>query len=176
MVVTRYFSIIIFLLILSGCGEVGKKLGQKSSSPSDGESLVKSSTFTPGSYFKVMKEVGDDKDTRVYEFQYISNNRFIWTVTNFAGGNMSAPYFHKKTGTYTESNGVINHNVLTDTCNNLTPEVVSIFGDRAAKVTVNLRGSSHQLHSYANYFLPPDISYAIPDAVEDIGCSRFKDL
>lgn len=171
---TSYFPFILLLLILSGCGEVGKKLGQKANTTPEGDNLVKSTTFTPGSYFKVMKEVGDNKDTRVYEFQYISNSRFIWTVTNFSGGSMTAPYFHKKTGTYTESNGVITHKVLTDTCNDLTPDIVSIFGDRAGKVTVSLRGSSHVLFSYANFFLPPDISYAIPDAVEDVGCSRFE--
>lgn len=134
-----------------------------------------SSTFTPGSYFKVIKEVGPNKDTRVFEFQYLSDKRFILTQTSFLGGDLTKAFFHKKTGTYTESMGSIAYNSAYDTCGNLKPQSTYFSGNRQNVVSVNWNGNNRTFYSYYLWTLPSDISSHIVDAVEDIGCKAFQD-
>ncbi len=162
------------------CGKVKDSLNNMVKNPLSPPSGVipgagNRNSFTPGSYFKVVKEVGNSKDTRVYEFQYLSSGKFIYTQTSFPGGNLSTSTFHKKTGTYKEISGTISHQATYDTCKDLSPNVAGISGDRNNVITVYWRGNALKLNSYSNWSLPADISAKIPDSTEDIGCLVFKD-
>ena len=131
--------------------------------------------YTPGSYFKVLKEVGSAKDTRVLEFQFLSDKRFILTQTSFSGGDLTKVFFHKKTGTYSESSGTISYAITSDTCGNLKFQTTYFSGDRNNVVSVMWNGNSSRFYSYSTWTLPSDISSHIVDAVEDFGCKVFQD-
>ena len=131
--------------------------------------------FTPGSYFKIIKEVGSAKDTRVLEFQYLSSGKFIFTQTNFRGGDVLQSSFHKKSGTFREATGTITHMVTYDSCNDLKPVTTYVTGDRSNMINANLNGNSLSFYSYLIWGLPADISRHITEAVEDVGCNIFKD-
>lgn len=174
------FGFCLILFMLAGCGKVKDSINNMTNNPLSPASGVlpvagNSTSFTPGSYFKVVKEVGSSKDTRVYEFQYLSSGKFIYTQTSFPGGNLSTSTFHKKTGTYKEQSGVISHLTSYDTCNDLSPNVAAISGDRNNVITVFWKGNTLKLNSYSNWSLPADISATIPDSTEDLGCQVFKD-
>lgn len=168
------------LLMFIGCGKLKESLNNMAKNPLSPASgvqpgAVNSASFTPGSYFKVVKEVGSAKDTRVHEFQYLSSGKFIYTQTSFPGGNLSTSTFHKKTGTFKEISGTISHVTTYDSCNVRTPHVIAISGDRNNVVTVYWGGNTLKLTSYASWSLPADISAKIPDSTEDVGCVVFKD-
>lgn len=175
----KTFGFCFLLLILVSCGKVKDSLENMTNnlSPASGvlPGTVNSTSFTPGSYFKVLKDVGNSKDTRVHEFQYLSSGKFIYTQTSFSAGNLSSSTFHKRTGTFKEISGIISHITTHDTCKNLSPQVITISGDRNSVVTVFLNGNTLKLNSYSNFTLPADISAKIPDSIEDIGCVTFKD-
>lgn len=172
------FLLILSALTLVGCGEMKKGMESvKEMNPlippmSPSQQPV---PFTPASYFKVVSDVGNAKDTRVYEFQYLSSKKFIVTQTHFPGGNLSTSYYHKRTGTYIEQMGQIVHTPTYDSCNNLAPETIFMSGKKTDVVTINYRGNVLNLYSYGTWSLPTDIANHIPDAVEDIGCVKFKD-
>ncbi len=168
-----------FLVIACGGNPGGmNKLGESlngSPSPIIQPGTSVSTIFTPGSYFKVMKEVGSNKDTRVYEFQFLSDKRFILTQTSFMGGDLTKVFSHKKTGTYTESKGFINYASTYDTCGDLKGQSTYLSGDRNNVITVVWNGSTSRFYSYYFWTLPSDISSHIVDAVEDVGCTVFQD-
>jgi hypothetical protein len=161
------------------CGEMEKAAkGLSSQSPASPAIGVPASqtAFTPGSYFKVTKDVGDNDDTRVYEIQYLSSGRFIMTYFSFPGGKLAPPYFHRKTGLFKEEGVTISHVPDSDTCGKLTAfNIVKLQGTKDNSITVYVDGVQVFLHSYLNYFLPPEFSPYIPDAIEDVGCVKFKD-
>ncbi len=168
-----------FLIVACGGNPGGmKKLGESlsgSPSPITQPGPTVSLTFTPGSYFKVMKDYGSNKDIRVFEFQFLSDQRFILTQTSFLGGDLTKVYFHKKTGTYAESLGRISYATSFDTCGDLKNQSTYFSGDRNNFVTIVWNGNSSRLYSYYLWTLPSDISSHIVDAVEDIGCKAFQD-
>lgn len=166
------------ILILQSCGKLAEMkksasdfsgLGTPDSGP-----LTGPESFTPGSYFLQLKDVGSSKDVRIYEFQYLSDKTFIMTVTNFSGGTLASGLYHKKTGTYSDVGGIITHTVLTDSCNDLSPVVVSVAGDKKTSVTAVVGGTTMTLFSYATYFLPSAVTAQLPLATEDIGCLKFR--
>lgn len=179
-----YFLGLMALMIISGCGQVSDVksitslatngaagLGDQSSS----SAAVTGGAYTPGSYFKVLKDVGTNNDTRVYEFQYLNDGTFTMKQTSFPGGNLSSGYFHLKTGKYTEDkSGNITHSPITyDTCNDLSSSVASATGNPKDVISVTWKGSTLSLYSYLTYMLPNDINSQMGVAVEDIGCSKF---
>ncbi len=174
----KIISVIALIFIFQSCG----KLADIKKSASDPSGLgstnnvtpTTSSSFTPGSYFLELKDVGSSSDMGIYEFQFLSNKTFIMTVTNFAGGTISDGFYHKKTGTYTEASGVINLVVQSDSCNDLSPMRVVVTGDKKTMVTAVVNGKTMKLYSYATYFLPSNISSQLPLALEDIGCKKFQ--
>ncbi|MFL5784859.1 MAG: hypothetical protein ACJ76H_09640 [Bacteriovoracaceae bacterium] len=165
----------------AGCGKMEKAIQGLSSFTPSAPALTPAVTgaplmIAPGSFFKVTTDVGDKKDTRVYEIQYLSSGKFIVTVTSFPGGNLSSSYFHKKTGTYKEESYSVAHYPESDTCGNVAPfSVVKMGGNKAETITLLINSMNVLFYSYLNYALPADVSSHIPDAVEDVGCVKFKD-
>ena len=177
-------SLMLAIFVITGCGNQGgsslKGIGSQSDSnpvstvpvnPIPGTTYI---PFSPGSYFKVIKEVGSNKDTRVIEFQYLSSGKFILTQTSFMGGNLTRGYFHKKIGTYSEKLGSFTHDISYDSCNDLSRILTFASGNRNTAININWKGSLITFYSYATRTLPSDISSNIIDAVEDVGCKVFK--
>lgn len=175
----KHLLLIVIAATVTGCGDVKKGLDKMTDQnpmvPNSSPVITPSQTFTPGSYFKVMTDVGNGKDTRVFEFQYLSSGKFIITQTSFPGGNLASSSFHKKSGTFIEQAGQIFHTTTYDTCNDLSFQQLYISGDKKNSVNINWRGLALNLYSYGTWSLPPDIANQIPDAVEDVGCVKFKD-
>lgn len=182
----KTLSFLILAMALYGCGKMKNPIDSVALDPQQLPYVgaipttfpILTSTnpsFTPGSYFKIIKEVGNAKDTRVLEFQYLSSGKFIFTQTNFPGGNLSTSSFHKKTGTFKEEMGKITHYVTYDTCGDLKPVTTYVSGSRLNMITANLNGNSLSFYSYLTWSLPADISARITESVEDLGCTSFKD-
>lgn len=181
------FALFLFMMgFLAGCGSEKEALKSpfenlnRSLSPvplgplGNTSTIIQPKPYSPGSYFMVMKEVGDSNDTRVVELQYLSDKRFIVTETSFMKGDLSSAYFHKRTGTYTESGGYISLTTTYDSCASLTRESLIFSGDRNSVVSVNWRGNNLKFYSYLSWALPSDIASRITEAVEDVGCTVFK--
>lgn len=178
------FFLLAALLAITGCGNPG--VGTKDSSLSPGipatgtptpftpNPFGASAPYSPGSYFKVIKEVGNAKDTRVIEFQYLSSGKFIVTQTSFMAGDLTKAYYQKKVGTYTEQLGNFTHLPNYDSCNDLARVSTYVSGHRSTSVNINWKGNSSVFYSYATNTLPSDISFNIIDAIEDVGCKIFQ--
>lgn len=130
--------------------------------------------FSPGSFFKVLKEVDTAKDTRVIEIQLLSSGQFVMTHTSFPGGNLAQGYVQKKSGTYSEASSKIVLTVTYDSCGMKGTTSVDFSGDKKDIVYINYGGNNLKFYSYLKYVLPSDIAGSMTEVIEDLGCKKFK--
>lgn len=175
------FHLLVVILLAASCGVVKdtKKVvsavtDDKKSNASSLPPLASNGPYTPGSYFKLLKEVDSGKDTRFYEFKYKTDKTFLIMQRSFTGGDLSANYYHKTTGTYTEVGGVITHTILTDTCNDMNSFAASVTGSADDIIRVVAKGATTDFYSAITWSVPQNISAALVTEYEDTGCTRFK--
>lgn len=173
--------IFLALILISSCGVIKdtKKVvdvvsDKKTNAATSAPPLPSKGPYTPGSYFKLLKEVDSGKDTRFYEFKYKTDGTFLIMQRSFAGGNLSENYYHKTTGTFTEASGIITHTILTDTCNDMNSFVASVTGSSDDIIRVVAKGATTDFYSTISWKVPQNISQALANEFEDTGCSRFK--
>jgi hypothetical protein len=166
---------------ITSCGQINdvKKIADIASSGSQSNQapapLTNYGPYTPGAYFKILKDVGSTNDIRLYEFSYKYDGTFESTQKSFAGGNMAEGYFHKTTGTFKEdSSGMITHTIQTDTCNDLTMSTASVSGDARDVVRVISKGTTIELYSALSWTIPKSFTDSIGTMTEDIGCKKFN--
>ncbi len=176
--------LILSLILISACGkleEFKKSVGTLSPFDSSfnnisqpgSSALSSSSTFTPASYFAVVTNSGTNKDTLVYEFQYLSGQKFLIRKTVFLQGKAENGYFHKKTGTFTESSGVVKHVVEYDSCSDLGPMEFKLAGDKQGAIKLTYNSITYPLYSQSGYAFSSTVAQAMAGIVEDVGCKIF---
>lgn len=167
-------------LLLEGCGKLEETKKKFESGlqlpilPVGSGTTTPASTYSPGSFFKVLKEVDTAKDTRVIELQLLSSGQFHMTHTSFPGGNLTQGYVQKKSGSYQESNGRIDLTVTYDSCGLKGSTRVSLTGDKKDIVYINYGGNNLKFYSHLKYVLPSEIAGSITGVIEDVGCKKFK--
>jgi hypothetical protein len=130
--------------------------------------------YTPGSYFLILRDYGQKKDIRIFDFQYLADKTFLLKQINFSGGNLSDGSYQKKTGTISEDNqGTISHSVNYDSCNNNSSTTITLSGNPKDKVNASYNGLRFSLFSYSKWMLPTEISSKLDNLPEDIGCKKF---
>ena len=177
---TKIFFTIMFLLVLMSCGKLNeaKKTVADFSNNLIPNLPISTATnqgpYTPGSYFLILRDYGQKKDIRIFDFQYLADKTFLLKQINFSGGNLAEGSFQKKTGTMTEdSNGIISHTVQYDSCNNHATTTIALSGNPKDKVNASYNGLRFSLFSYSKWMIPTELSSKIDTLAEDIGCKKF---
>ena len=167
-------------LLLGGCGKIEETKKKFESglqlplAPVGSGATTTQAIFSPGSFFKVLKEVDTAKDTRVIEIQLLSSGQFLMTHTSFPGGNLTQGSVQKKSGFYQEASGRIDLTINYDSCGLKATTSVSFSGDKKDIVYINYGGNHLKFYSYLKYVLPSDIAGSMSGVIEDVGCKKFK--
>ncbi len=176
--------LLLTLVLISACGKLEdfkKSVGTLSPfdssfnniSQSESSAISSSSSFTPASYFAVVTNSGANKDTLVYEFQYLSGKKFLIRKTVFLQGKAENGYFHKKSGTYSETSGLIKHVVEYDSCSDLSPMEFKLAGDKQGAIKLTYNSITYPLYSQSGYAFSSTVAQAMAGIVEDVGCKIF---
>lgn len=131
---------------------------------------AKPTIISPGSYYGVAIDEGDTKDTVIREFQYLSDSSFIIKESRFTSGLLINGVFQSTTGIYKEENGVYQHSVKSDSCNNLDPFKLTFSGDKSSTIKTTYKLKTLSLHNLSKYPPPVHLLGQIGKAIEDVSC------
>lgn len=174
---------LLFLCLFTSCGRFESSLtkfnpfapmsNSLQSASSNAIETVSPVKVSPGSYYGLIMEDGEGKDSVVHEFQYLSDNKFIIKETRFIAGNITRAYFHSTSGTYLFENGEIRHTVERDSCGKLSAFNLVFTGDKSSVVKTTFRDKPLTLYSFSKFQPPLPLLSQLGSAIEDSGCSVF---